>query len=81
MQAGAETTLLTAVSDLSSARAPRAGWAGLGIGVTIVPQRVALHGTVSASSEGGNRGTVVRAECPVLSSSAVPLRHDSTQAV
>jgi signal transduction histidine kinase len=56
---------------------------GLGIGLTIVQQLVALHGgTVSASSEGANRGTVVRVEFPVHPApSDVPFRHDTTQAV
>jgi two-component system CheB/CheR fusion protein len=39
---------------------------GLGIGLTIVQQLVALHGgTVSASSAGANRGTSVRVQLPI----------------
>jgi two-component system CheB/CheR fusion protein len=56
---------------------------GLGIGLTIVQQLVALHGgTVAASSEGENRGTSVRVQFPVLRTpSAAPVGHDATQAV
>ena len=39
---------------------------GLGIGLTIVQELVALHGgVVSASSDGPNRGTAVRVEFPI----------------
>jgi two-component system CheB/CheR fusion protein len=40
---------------------------GLGIGLTIVQELVALHGgSVSASSDGSNRGTAVRVEFPLF---------------
>ena len=40
---------------------------GLGIGLAIVQELVALHGgAVSASSDGPNQGTSVRVEFPLL---------------
>jgi two-component system CheB/CheR fusion protein len=56
---------------------------GLGIGLTIVQQLVALHGgTVSASSDGPNLGTSVRVELPIhRTHSSVPAEPTEARAV
>jgi hypothetical protein len=73
MKVELETTLLAAVSDLSSARdlpSVTRAWPIRGAVATCegeaAKKGLALHGgTVSASSDGPNQGTSVRVEFPI----------------
>jgi hypothetical protein len=80
MQGGAETTLPTAVSDLSSARELASVTAVVRVAARALTGADGVTFVLKEPSE--NRGTAVRVEFPVLPSpSVVPSRHDTTQAV